>query len=593
MAVDDDDLEISDAEEIDDDDDEEEGDELESAPPMEVGEEKEIGRFGLKKKIIRAGKNYQTPENGDEVTVHYTGTLLDGTKFDSSRDKGQPFTFTVGQGEVIKGWDQGIITMKKEENALFTIPPELAYGSAGRPPSIPPNTTIQLDVELISWTSVVDVCKDGGILKKIISQGENYEKPKYADEVTVKYEAKLEDGTIVAKTREGGVEFYVNDGNFCPAIAKAVKTMNSGEKAILTIKPVYAFGEQGRDAAGVFVAVPPNANLIVTLELISFKSVKEITEDKKVVKKILKKGEGYEKPSDGTVVQIRYIAKLQDGTVFEQKGSEGEDSFQFIIGEEQVISGLDKAVAKMKKGEVALITIYPEYGFGNVDIQRDLAVVPPNSTLIYEVEMVSFRKEKKAWEMNPLEKIEAAKQLKEDGNNLFKIGKYQRAAKKYDMATNYVEHEEEFNPEDRKQTKALKVSCCLNNAACCLKLKDFKGAIKLCSKVLQHESQNIKALYRRAQAYMETEDLDLAELDIKKAQEIDPQNREVRLEYKTLKKKQIEHNKKDAKFYGNIFSRLNKLEASEAKKGEGEPMDVKKTGNDENTKPEEMALDSR
>ncbi|GLJ51139.1 hypothetical protein SUGI_1088550 [Cryptomeria japonica] len=105
--------------------------------------------------------------------------------------------------EVIKGWDQGIITMKKEENALFTIPPELAYGSAGRPPSIPPNTTIQLDVELISWTSVVNVCKDGGILKKIISQGENYEKPKYADEVTVKYEAKLEDGTIVAKNKRG------------------------------------------------------------------------------------------------------------------------------------------------------------------------------------------------------------------------------------------------------------------------------------------------------------------------------------------------------------------------------------------------------
>lgn len=67
MAVDDDDLEISDAEEIDDDD-EEEGDEFESPPPMEVGEEKEIGPSGLKKKIIRAGKNYQTPENGDEVT---------------------------------------------------------------------------------------------------------------------------------------------------------------------------------------------------------------------------------------------------------------------------------------------------------------------------------------------------------------------------------------------------------------------------------------------------------------------------------------------------------------------------------------------
>lgn len=74
--------------------------------------------------------------------------------------------------------------MKKEENAVFTIPPELAYGSAGRPSSIPSNASIQLDVELISWTSVVDICKDGSILKKIICQGEKDEKPKYADEVT-------------------------------------------------------------------------------------------------------------------------------------------------------------------------------------------------------------------------------------------------------------------------------------------------------------------------------------------------------------------------------------------------------------------------
>ncbi|KAH9297279.1 hypothetical protein KI387_028961, partial [Taxus chinensis] len=579
MAVDNDDLELSDVEEIDDEDFDD-GEELESAPPLEVGEEKAINALGLKKKIIKPGIGYQTPQNGDEVTVHYTETLLDGTVFDSSRDKEEPFTFKIGQGQVIKGWDQGIITMKKGENALFTIPPELAYGSAGMPPTVPPNATLQFDVELLSW--IVDLCEDGGILKKTISHGEKGEKPKYADEVTVKYEAKLEDETIVAKTPEEGVEFYVNDGNFCPAIAKAVKTMRKGEKATLTVKPMYAFGEKGRDAEGGFAAVPPNANLVISLELISLKSVREITGNKKVIKKILKEGEGYGKPSDGTVVQIRYTAKLQDGTVFEKKGFEGEDSFQFIIEEEQVISGLDKAVTTMKKGEVALITIYPEYGFGNVEVQRDLAVVPPNSILIYEVEMVSFTKEKKSWEMNTLEKIEAAKQKKEDGNNLFKIGKHQQAAKKYDKAANYVEHDDEFSAEEQKQSKALKVSCYLNNAACCLKLNDFKGTIKLCSKVLKLESQNIKALYRRAQAYMETEDLDLAELDIKKAQEIDPQNREVRLAFKTLKKKQIEYNKKDAKFYGNIFARLNKLEASEAKNEEAEPMDVEKPRNDEN-----------
>eukprot|EP00249_Psilotum_nudum_P014581 c24899_g1_i1 orf=234-953(+) len=210
-----------------------------SAGPQKEGEVKEIGNQGLKKKIVKAGQGWQTPESGDEVTVHYTGTLADGTKFDSSRDRGQPFTFKLGQGQVIKGWDQGIATMKKEEHAIFTIPSVLAYGEVGAPPNIPSNATLTFDVELISWASVKDICKDGGIFKKILVEGQKWETPKDADQVTVKYEAKLEDGTVFAKSSEEGVEFYAKDGHLCSAIAKAVKTMKKGEKVLLTVKPQY------------------------------------------------------------------------------------------------------------------------------------------------------------------------------------------------------------------------------------------------------------------------------------------------------------------------------------------------------------------
>jgi len=111
------------------------------------GQEMTTTPSGLKYQVMKRGTGTVSPKATDTVNVHYHGTLLNGTVFDSSVQRGQPISFPLNG--VIRGWTEGVQLMKVGDKFKFEIPPDLAYGAAGRPPVIPPNSTLVFEVELL------------------------------------------------------------------------------------------------------------------------------------------------------------------------------------------------------------------------------------------------------------------------------------------------------------------------------------------------------------------------------------------------------------------------------------------------------------
>lgn len=548
-----------------------------------VGSDQDLrGDGGCVKTLLTKGQGWETPEKGDEVTVHYVGTLTDGTKFDSSRDRGEPFKFTLGQGSVIKGWDVGVASMRQGEVARLTLQPDYAYGAAGSPPTIPPNATLVFEVELISWRSVKDITGDGGVIKTVLAEGQGWQKPNDSDEVLLTYTARLappeaaggsskprasaaEQGLpVVAASPEGGALFTVSQAP-CRGLAAALSSMKPQESVRLLLKPEYAAG---------LADVPEGQLLEVEATLAELHPV--TTPAPGVSKKTLSKAEGsYMRPNEGASVTVTVEVKGLDGSVLE-----GRHEAQFVLDEEQAPEGLELALAQMTEGEHALVTVTDTALLAAPEGALVGASLPAGTpAAVFDVTLTAFTKCKERWEMNNAEKLAAAQARKEKGNAAYKAGRIARAVRQYaaaydnansinerDMAPHPVStaassssSSEEgglTNAQILAQAKEVKKAASLNLAAAALKQANWGEAVKQASKVLEVDPANVKALYRRAQARMALSDLLEAELDIKAGLLAHPDNADLAALARKLKVQTREVNKKEAKLYGKMFAAL-------------------------------------
>lgn len=202
-------------------------------------------------------------ERGDTVSVHYRGTLTNGTVFDSSYERGEPIEFPVGVGMVIQGWDRGLIGMKEGGRYRLSIPSELGYGAHGAGSDIPPNADLVFEVEIVAVKKPAPKLYDElEVIELVPGEGRTVAS---GDTVRVHYKGMLTDGTVFDSSyqRNDPIEIQVGVGMVIPGWDQGLLGLQTGGRYRLNIPSDLGYGPYG--AGGV---IPPHADLVFEVEIV-------------------------------------------------------------------------------------------------------------------------------------------------------------------------------------------------------------------------------------------------------------------------------------------------------------------------------------
>lgn len=475
---------------------------------------------GLSKQVLQAAPSlyWRSPSEGDKVYVHYTGRLTDanGEIFDSSKDK-DPAAFFLGQGEVIKGWELAIPTMKESEVARITVAPEYAYGEKGMPPKIPSNATLVYDVELLKFECKDNLFGDWGCVRTVLDEGQGMAMLENGAEVEISIRAEAaSDGRTLEQRQHFPYRIGSNElGPLGRVTDRALKDMKKSAKVELRCSPDYTFKN------------PSHKEVLIRIELHEIYEEEDVSPEKQqwIYKKQTREGSGHEQPRDAAEVQL-IVEAVRGISGIVLACFDGRKVIDFISGNGQVCDALEFGARHMFLGERATITCSrlesckdPLLGIDDLSAAGD--------KVMFFVELASFSNEA-VNEMSSEAKVEFATQRKEVGSKLFREQRFLMALERYRGVLDLLSYTENFDKETLARANALKLTCQLNQAQCLLKTGDFFGAKTACDVVLVEEPHNVKALFRRATAQFQRRDFAESLVDIRRLLELEPMNAEAK-----------------------------------------------------------------